>query len=196
MDCTQLAEIFAGDRAEDLDDATSKAFDEHLNGCQACLDRLADAENELAPLTDWEPPPIIGVTAAGDKVSLAGLKGRVVLINFWASWCAPCRAEMSDFERLHKEFATKGLTVLAVNIREAPEVIRRFGRILGLTFPLVLDPKGRISRAYGVVGLPSTFLIARDGRPFALAVGEREWANADGRALVRVLLAEPPYGKR
>ena len=145
---------------------------------------------------DWEPPPINGVTAAGDKVSLAGLRGRVVLINFWASWCAPCRAEMSDFERLHKEFATKGLTVLAVNIREAPEVIRRFGRILGLTFPLVLDPKGRISRAYGVVGLPSTFLIARDGRPVALAVGEREWADADGRALVQVLLAEPPSGKR
>ena len=58
MDCTQLAEIFGGDRAEDLDDAASKAFDEHLSSCQPCLGRLAEAESELAPLTDWEPPAV------------------------------------------------------------------------------------------------------------------------------------------
>ena len=140
---------------------------------------------------DWNPPPIRSRTPAGQRVSLAGLRGRVVLINFWASWCVPCRAEMADFEKLHRVYGAQGLTVLGVNIQEQPEVIRRFAARLGLTFPLVLDLDGRIAKAYGVIGLPSTFLVGRDGRPVALAIGEREWANEEGRAFIKVLLAAP-----
>ncbi len=150
---------------------------------------------EALELTDypsgWNPPPIRSRTPAGQRVSLAGLRGRVVLINFWASWCAPCRAEMADFEKLHRVYGAQGLTVLGVNIQEQPRVIRRFAARLGLTFPLLLDLDGRIAKAYGVIGLPSTFLVGRDGRPVALAIGEREWANEDGRAFIRALLAQP-----
>ena len=136
------------------------------------------------------PPPFTGQTSTGQMVSLADFTGRVVLVTFWASWCAECRPEMPMFERLHQDFAAQGLTVLGVNFREETSIIQRYAKTLGLTFPLVLDPQGEISRSYGVIGLPTTFLVGRDGRPVALAVGPRVWESQEARALMQVLLAE------
>jgi peroxiredoxin len=141
------------------------------------------------PAEMW-PPPFEAHTVKGQAVSLAELRGRVVLLNFWASWCAECRPEMPMFERLHREFAAQGLTVLGMNFDEEPQTIQPYARDLGLTFPLVLDPQGDIARAYGVIGLPTTLLIGRDGRPVALAVGPRVWDSTEARTLIRVLLAE------
>jgi peroxiredoxin len=98
---------------------------------------------------------------------------------------------MSVFERLHLEFVARGLSVVGINVRERTATVRAYSKELGLTFPLVLDPQGKIYAAYGVIGLPTTFLIDRDGRPVALAVGPREWAGAPARALIQALLAEP-----
>ena len=137
------------------------------------------------------PPDFSGFTADGQKVSLAGLSGRVVLLNFWATWCLECRSEMPAFERLHREFSVQGLAVVGINAREGTATIREYAKELGLTFPLILDPKGTINAAYGVIGLPTTFLIGRDGRPVALAVGPREWASTPARAIIQALLAEP-----
>ena len=137
------------------------------------------------------PPEFSGVTADGQKVSLAGLSGRVILLNFWATWCLECRSEMPTFERLHQEFSAQGLAVVGINAREGTVTIREYAKELGLTFPLILDPSGKINSAYGVIGLPTTFLIGRDGRPVALAVGPREWASTPARALIQALLAEP-----
>ena len=119
------------------------------------------------------------------------LRGKVVLINFWASWCAECRPEMPVLERLHRELAPQGFAVIGINAREGSEVIRRYASALGLTFPLVLDRDGKINSLYGVVGLPTTFLVGRDGRAVALAVGPREWASTPARSLIQALLAEP-----
>ena len=137
------------------------------------------------------PPDFSGFTADGQKVSLASLSGRVVLLNFWAAWCLECRPEMSAFDRLHREFSVQGLAVVGINAREGTSTIREYAKELGLTFPLILDPKGTINAAYGVIGLPTTFLIGRDGRPVALAVGPREWASTPARAIIQALLAEP-----
>jgi peroxiredoxin len=98
---------------------------------------------------------------------------------------------MSVFERLHLEFVARGLSVVGINVRERTATVRAYSKELGLTFPLVLDPQGKIYAAYGVIGLPTTFLIDRDGRPVALAVGPREWENTSARALIQMLLAEP-----
>ena len=141
--------------------------------------------------SDWRPPNFQTRTPEGVPVSLVDFRGRVVLVNFWATWCVPCLEEMPAFERLHREFARKGLTVLGINVQEEEQVIRDFRRKLGLTFPLLLDPNLDIYRAFGVVGLPTTYLLGRDGRPVALAVGKREWAGEEARALIRLLLAEP-----
>ena len=119
------------------------------------------------------------------------LRGKVVLMNFWATWCAECRPEMPVLERLHRELAPQGFAVIGINAREGSEVIRRYASALGLTFPLVLDRDGKINSLYGVVGLPTTFLVGRDGRAVALAVGPREWASTPARSLIQALLAEP-----
>ncbi len=138
-----------------------------------------------------QPPDFNGLTVDGQKVSLASLSGRVVLLNFWATWCLECRSEMPAFDRLHREFSAQGLKVVGINAREETSTIREYAKELGLTFPLILDPKGTINTAYGVIGLPTTFLIGRDGRPVALAVGPREWTSTPARAIIQALLAEP-----
>lgn len=138
-----------------------------------------------------KPPEFSGRTVEGQTVSLGGLRGRVVLLNFWTTWCLECRPEMPAFEQLHRDLAAQGLTILGINVREDAPAIRGYAKELGLTFPLVLDPKGKITALYGVIGLPTTFLIGRDGRAVARAIGSREWASAPGRALIEALLAEP-----
>lgn len=136
-------------------------------------------------------PHFSGHTLEARPISMTELRGKVVLLNFWASWCLECRPEMPVLERLHREFSPRGLVVVGINAREDRQAIRRYASELGLTFPLVLDPDGKINTLYGVVGLPTTFLVGRDGRAVALAVGPRAWASAQARVLIETLLAEP-----
>jgi len=138
-----------------------------------------------------QPPEFSGFTADGQRVSLAGLSGRVVLLNFWATWCLECRSEMPAFERLHRELSVQGLAVVGVNAREEITTMREYAKELGLSFPLLSDPTGKINSDYGVIGLPTTFLIGRSGRAVALAVGPREWTAKPARVLIQALLAEP-----
>lgn len=162
------------------------------------LPELLKALNVSGYPSLMHPPEFSGLTAHGQKVSLAGLSGRVVLLNFWAAWCLECRPEMPAFERLHREFSAQGLAVVGINAREETSTIREYAKELGLTFPLISDPKGKINSAYGVIGLPTTFLIGRSGRAIALSVGPREWSAKPARALIQALLAEPaaPKGTR
>lgn len=162
---------------------------------------FARAESAVTPLlkpldlvgyaSSAPAPHFSGSTIDTRQVAMRDLRGKVVLMNFWASWCTECRPEMPVLERLHREFAPQGLAVIGINAREGREVIRRYASELGLTFPLVLDRDAKINALYGVVGLPTTFLVGRDGRAVALAVGPREWASTPGRALIQALLAEP-----
>jgi thiol-disulfide isomerase/thioredoxin len=124
-------------------------------------------------------------------MSLADFRGRVLLLNFWASWCSTCLTEMPALEQLQRAYARAGLAVLGVNLQEDEEIVESYRTKLKLSFPLALDPDGAITRAYGVIGVPSTYLIGRDGRPVALAVGDREWDSAPARRVIEALLAEP-----
>jgi len=135
-------------------------------------------------------PPFSGRTLDSRQLSMADLRGKVIVVNFWASWCLECRPEMPALERLHREFASRGLAVIGINAREERETVRRYAAELGLSFPLVLDPIGMINTTYGVVGLPTTFVVGRNGRAVALAVGPRDWASAPARAIIQALLDE------
>jgi len=135
-------------------------------------------------------PEFSGQALDGRQLALAGLRGKVVIVNFWASWCVECRREMPALERLHRDLASRGLAVVGINAREARETVSRYGTDLELSFPLVLDPTGTIGTVYGVIALPTTFVLGRDGRAVALGVGPREWASAPARSIIQLLLDE------
>jgi cytochrome c biogenesis protein CcdA/peroxiredoxin len=103
-------------------------------------------------------------TPGGDPIALTDYRGEsVVLLNFWATWCGPCRVEMPDFEDAYQQYQDDGFVILAVNNQERPEQIEPFVEQLGLTFPVAMDRRGDINAQYGVVNYPSTYLIGRDG---------------------------------
>ena len=130
-------------------------------------------------------------TPDGKTLGLAGVQGKVVLLNFWATWCPPCREEMPSMERLYRELRDQGLAILAVDVQESPKQVARFMRDFQLSFPAVLDTDGKVSGLYSVRGLPTTVLIDRRGRVAGHAIGPRDWASPQAVALVRALLAAP-----
>ena len=140
------------------------------------------------------PPQFSGSTLDARQLSVSEHRGMVIVLNFWASWCLECRSEMPALERLQREFASRGFVIIGVNARESKEAVGRYAAELGLTFPLVLDPDGTINALYGVLGLPTTFVVGRDGRAIAFAIGPRKWESAPARALIEALLAEPAPG--
>ena len=162
-----------------------------LAGFSATLAELLTAFG-LAPYPHNIRAPVFSATTTTDQpVSLTALQGQVVLLNFWATWCAECRPELTELEQVHHTLASRGLVVLGVNAGEDIKVIQRYTRNLGVTFPLLLDPQQTISRLYGVAGVPTTFLLGRDGRTVALAVSGREWQSPAAQRILDALLAEP-----
>lgn len=142
------------------------------------------------PAPEFSLPGLRGTT-----VELKGLRGRVVLLNVWATWCPACRDEMPSLERLHREFDARGVSVLAASLREDTEEVQKFVDELRLTMPVILDRDGRVGELYGVQWLPTTFLIGPDGRLIARAIGPRDWAGAEARAVIRTLLQSVGTGR-
>jgi peroxiredoxin len=138
-------------------------------------------------------PAIELATLEGGTLSLAERRGAVVIVNLWASWCGPCRAEMPALERLYVAERARGLEILAVNstVQDSPADARAFVEEHGLTFPILLDTNGAVSRAYRLRSLPSTYIIDRRGVIrqifFGGPLSEETLANA-----VAPLLAEAP----
>jgi thiol-disulfide isomerase/thioredoxin len=132
---------------------------------------------------------------SGKRMSLKDFRGKVVFLNFWATWCVPCRDEMPVMEKLQREFKDQGLVIVAVNFREDNQAVRRFFKELGLTFESLLDPDGAVSEQYGASSLPLTYFIDRDGRFVGKAIGIRPWDRADFKDFIRGLLRQqPPAG--
>jgi thiol-disulfide isomerase/thioredoxin len=122
--------------------------------------------------------PIIDFSASrldGTQVRLSALKGKVVFLNFWATWCPPCREEMPSMEALYQRFRGRGLEFLAVDIQEGKDEVAAFMKQFGLTFPAALDDTGKISAEYGIRGIPTTFIIDKEGGIIASVVGGRDW---------------------
>jgi len=153
-------------------------------------DHSARALGIQEPKERVEAPDIVGADPDRKTIRLSGLRGKVVFLNFWATWCVPCRLEMPAMERLYQAFKGQGFVVLAVNVQEGPSAVRAFVRELKLTFPVVLDPKGEAAAKYLVRGLPATYLIGRNQVIVGRAIGAREWDSEDGRAYIRELLGK------
>lgn len=129
---------------------------------------------------------------AGQAVRLSGLRGRVVLINLWTTWCPPCREEMPSMERLYQQLKDRGFVLLAVSQDEGGQaVVEPFVKQLALSFPVLVDPEHQVGDRYGVWGYPESFLIDREGRIVERVIGPRDWASAAQIAAIERLLAQP-----
>lgn len=126
---------------------------------------------------------------AGQPLRLSDFKGQVVFLNFWATWCPPCKEEMPSMERLYRRFKARGFTILAISIdTKGAEVVAPFVKTFGLTFPVGLDPGMEVANRFTLRALPTTVLIDRQGRSTAFAFGPRDWDNAAAHAVIETLL--------
>lgn len=133
-------------------------------------------------------PPLALAAFEGPAWTMADARGQVLLLNFWASWCEPCRAEMPALELLAERHQADRLAVIAVNHRETDAAIRRYLAQWPITLPIVRDPDGAAARAYGVRVFPTTVVIGRDGRAAFTVVGEVDWTGAEARRWLAPLL--------
>lgn len=126
----------------------------------------------------------------GGKAGLADYKGKLVLLNFWATWCIPCREEMPGMEALWQKYKEQGFVVLAVSVDEgAKSRIETFSKLLNLSFPILLDPESEVSDLYKVSNMPTSFLIDGDGKIISRVVGTEDWSSPAAVELVERLLA-------
>ena len=141
-------------------------------------------------LLDRPAPPLAGRTLDGDTLDLADYRGEVVLVNVWASWCAPCRREYPVLEQASRELEPYGLQVIGINTQDTNEDASAFlAELGGANFPSVVDPDGRIAVEWGTFGVPETFVVDRDGRLRSKVVGavSSDWIVANV-----VPLLDPP----
>ncbi|UCC65766.1 MAG: redoxin domain-containing protein [Anaerolineae bacterium] len=133
----------------------------------------ASARRDRAPLpqTGFAAPDFTLHTLDGQTVRLSDLRGQAVLVNFWATWCPPCRAEMPAIQQVYDRYRDHGFTVLAVNLQERDAQVAAFADQFGLTFPILLDRSGDVFERYRVRALPSTFFIDRSGGIRNVTVG-------------------------
>ena len=143
---------------------------------------------DLRPWSGGASPTLELTDIEGRAHRLADYRGQVVLINFWATWCGPCREEMLSLRELKKKLAGRPFVVLAVNVDEPDSRVRKFLEQLPLDFPVLMDPGKRATGAWKVRILPASFLVARDGRARYTVTGELDWANEHVVKLVSELL--------
>jgi peroxiredoxin len=128
--------------------------------------------------------------AEGGNLRLAEQRGQVVLINFWASWCGPCRVEMPHLNRLHDKYKAGGFMVLGVNIDDDPRHGAATAARWGIRFPVLLDAEKNVTRTYDLGAMPSTVLVDRDGRIRYLHRGYRDGLEAEYERQIRELVKE------
>ena len=135
------------------------------------------------------PPPVLGRGAEapdfelprlieGPPVSISALRGQVVLLNFWATWCKPCEEEMPAMERLYRELGPRGFELVAISVDEEPGPVKAFRERLDITFPIALDPDQKSARLYQTMGFPESVLVDREGNIVERYVGPRDWDHA------------------
>lgn len=164
-----------------------------LGGLVCASMALADtAYAEPTRFIPWKDPaatpPLVLSDLAGKAQSLAEYRGRLVLLSFWATWCEPCRDEMTSIRILQERMTGRPFTALFVNLGEAKARVAEFAARESISFPILLDPNQDASRAWRVRLLPSSFLIGTDGRARYSVIGEIDWAHADAVAIVQSLL--------
>ena len=133
----------------------------------------------IRPLQEGRPAPDFTFPDLdGRKVSLSDFRGKVVLVNIWATWCPPCRDEMPSMQKLYERFKGEHFEILAVSIdADGREAVAPFMQQMNLTFPVLLDPKEKIRSLYGITGVPESFIVDRDGILVNKVIGPMDWSS-------------------
>ena len=140
---------------------------------------------EGTEIVDFELQDLSGATRR-----LSDFRGKVVFLNFWATWCGPCRFEMPSMEKLYRRLKDEGLEILAVNLQEDRSSVEQFVDEYGLSFPVLLDTTGRIGATYGARSIPTTYIVDREGFVIAGTIGTREWDTEEYTRFFEKLLAD------
>jgi peroxiredoxin len=143
-----------------------------------------------ADIGEGAAPDFTLKSASGENLRLSELRGEVVMINFWASWCAPCRQEMPLLDELYNQYSPMGFTILGVNVEEDSTKARQMLEESPVTFPVVFDSKSAVSKLYNVVAMPSTVLVDRDGKVRYLHRGYKPGYEDAYQQQVRALIRE------
>lgn len=153
------------------------------------LPALAAADEPLlTPIPDTPAAPDFDLAGAdGNRYRLADMRGRPVIVNFWATWCPPCRAEMPSMQRAWEQLKGEGIDLIAINVGDDAAAIAEFLADVPVAFPLPMDESSAVTQRWPLIGLPTTFVVDPDGRLVYEATGERAWDDPALLDLVRAL---------
>ncbi len=124
----------------------------------------------------------------GDSESLSDHQGKVIFLNFWATWCGPCRAEVGEIDALYETLKDEDFMIMALSIQEQKKKVSKFMKTNKIDFPVYLDSDGMVAAMYSVTGIPTTYIIAPDGKIVGRAVGPRQWGGRESVELMRSLM--------
>ena len=148
---------------------------------QAQFDKTPWPARQATPNIDWQD-------LQGQKWTTASLKGKAVVVNFWATWCAPCKEELPSLQTLH-EISGGNPVVLGINVREPASRVTRYMKSTGLDFPVVLDAQGTLAQQWGVTVFPTTVLIGVDGKAQWRVRGDVDWSGREAETWLKPLSA-------
>lgn len=152
--------------------------------------RAGDPEPEVRPEVGYRAPDFALPTLDGQTVHLSDFRRKkAIFLNFWATWCAPCRLEMPTMEKVYQEYKSQGLEILAVSLDAGPtSVVKNYLQELKLTYPVLLDPNMEVLRLYRLFSIPATLLIDKEGIIRFKELGYRDWTDPESRKLLEELL--------
>ena len=143
----------------------------------------------VSPENEKLAPNFILETVTGKKVSLKDFKGKAILLNFWATWCEPCKKELPSMQKIYEELSSDGVEVIAISIdRNKKKRVEKYIKKYNLTFPILLDPSQKVRKDYFILGLPTSYLIGGDGKLKGFISGAREWDSNASKEMFSTLI--------
>ena len=143
----------------------------------------------VAPKIEKLAPDFTLETPTGKKLSLKDFKGKVVLLNFWATWCEPCKKELPSMQKIYEALNPGGIEVVAISIdRGKKKRVENYIKKYNLTFPVLLDPSQKVRKDYFILGLPTSYLIGTDGKLKGFISGAREWDSSASKEMFSTLM--------